>query len=153
MSNKTTFFCKACGTQHPKWQGQCKSCKEWNTLIEENIQVKGEIKWNFNSKNERNRSVQLDKIKLDNESRILTNDKEFNRVMGGGIVHGSLTLLGGEPGVGKSTLLLQITLNSDLKSLYVSGEESLKQIKLRASRISAINNNCFIFSETKVIFI
>ena len=107
MSNKTTFFCKACGTQHPKWQGQCKSCKEWNTLIEENIQVKGEIKWNFNSKNERNRSVQLDKIKLDNESRILTNDKEFNRVMGGGIVHGSLTLLGGEPGVGKSTLLLQ----------------------------------------------
>ena len=131
MSNKTTFFCKACGTQHPKWQGQCKSCKEWNTLIEENIQVKGEIKWNFNSKNERNRSVQLDKIKLDNESRILTNDKEFNRVMGGGIVHGSLTLLGGEPGVGKSTLLLQITLNSDLKSLYVSGEESLKQIKLR----------------------
>ena len=150
MSNKTTFFCKACGTQHPKWQGQCKSCKEWNTLIEENIQVKGEIKWNFNSKNERNRSVQLDKIKLDNESRILTNDKEFNRVMGGGIVHGSLTLLGGEPGVGKSTLLLQITLNSDLKSLYVSGEESLKQIKLRASRISAINNNCFIFSETKM---
>ncbi len=150
MSNKTTFFCKVCGTQHSKWQGQCKSCKEWNTLIEENIQVKGEKKWNFNLNNERNRSVQLEKIKLDNESRILTNDKEFNRVMGGGIVHGSLTLLGGEPGVGKSTLLLQITLNSNLKSLYVSGEESLKQIKLRASRISAVNNNCFILSETKM---
>ena len=150
MSNKTTFFCKVCGTQHSKWQGQCKSCKEWNTLIEENIQLKGEIKWNFNSKNEPNRPVQLEKIKLDNESRILTNDNEFNRVMGGGIVHGSLTLLGGEPGVGKSTLLLQITLNSNLKSLYVSGEESLKQIKLRASRIGKINNDCFILSETKM---
>ena len=150
MINKTAFFCKVCGTEHFKWQGQCKSCKEWNTLVEENIINEEKNKWTYDDKNRSNKSIKLEKIKSDDEPRIISNDTEFNRVMGGGIVQGSLTLLGGEPGIGKSTLLLQITLKSDLKSLYISGEESLRQIKLRATRISETRNNCYILSETRI---
>mgnify|MGYP003324210376 FL=1 len=116
MAVKTSFFCKACGMQHSKWQGQCNSCKEWNTLFEELIENKKEKNWNKNSIGlQTNRSIQLENIDEADESRILTSDKELNRVLGGGIVPGSLTLLGGEPGVGKSTLLL---LNIILNSLY-----------------------------------
>ncbi len=148
MKHKTAFFCKICGTEHSKWQGQCKSCKAWNSLVERNIQKNEVKKWTLDSKIAPNKSIQIEKIEINDESRIITSDKEFNRVMGGGITRGSLTLLGGEPGVGKSTLLLQVVLSSEYKSLYVSGEESLKQIKLRANRINITNTNCFILNET-----
>ena len=151
MGAKTSFFCKTCGTQHSKWQGQCNSCKEWNTLVEEMIEKKKEKNWNLKSSHTKtNKSIQLQKINVDNESRILTSDEELNRVLGGGIVAGSLILLGGEPGVGKSTLLLQIAINLKLKTLYVSGEESQKQIKLRATRMGLSNENSYVLSETQI---
>lgn len=151
MSIKTSFFCKTCGGQHSKWQGQCNSCKEWNTLFEETIEKKKEKNWNRNSVNlKTNKSIQLKKINIDDESRIFTSDTELNRVLGGGLVPGSLTLLGGEPGVGKSTLLLQIAINLNLKTLYVSGEESQKQIKLRATRMNLSNEKSYVLSETKI---
>ena len=151
MSIKTSFFCKICGGQHSKWQGQCNSCKEWNTLFEETVEKKKEKNWKSNSGNSRtNKSIQLKKINVDDESRIFTSDMELNRVLGGGLVPGSLTLLGGEPGVGKSTLLLQIAINLNLKTLYVSGEESQKQIKLRATRMNLSNEKSYVLSETKI---
>ena len=151
MAVKTSFFCKACGMQHSKWQGQCNSCKEWNTLFEELIENKKEKNWNKNSTVvQTNRSIQLENIDVADESRILTSDKELNRVLGGGIVPGSLTLLGGEPGVGKSTLLLQIAITLEFKTLYVSGEESQKQIKLRATRMNLNNKNSYVLSENKI---
>ena len=151
MADKTSFFCKACGAQHSKWQGQCNSCKEWNTLFEELIERKKEKNWNKNSVDlKKNKSIQLNNIDIASESRILTFDKELNRVLGGGIVPGSLTLLGGEPGVGKSTLLLQIVINLNFKTLYVSGEESQKQIKLRANRMNLKNEKSYILSETNL---
>ena len=151
MANKTSFICKTCGAQHSKWQGQCNSCKEWNTLFEEVIEKKKEKNWNRNSSNSKtNKSIQLEKINVDDESRILTSDRELNRVLGGGIVPGSLILLGGEPGVGKSTLLLQIAITLNFKTLYVSGEESQKQIKLRANRMNLSNDKSYILSETKI---
>jgi DNA repair protein RadA/Sms len=151
MANKTSFICKTCGAQHSKWQGQCNSCKEWNTLFEEVIEKKKEKNWNRNSSNSKtNKSIQLKKINVDNESRILTSDRELNRVLGGGIVPGSLILLGGEPGVGKSTLLLQIAITLNFKTLYISGEESQKQIKLRATRMNLSNDKSYILSETKI---
>tara|TARA_B110000438_G_scaffold219407_1_gene212363 strand:- start:3274 stop:4629 length:1356 start_codon:yes stop_codon:yes gene_type:complete len=151
MANKTSFICKTCGAQHSKWQGQCNSCKEWNTLFEEVIEKKKEKNWNRNSSNSKtNKSIQLEKINVDDESRILTSDRELNRVLGGGIVPGSLILLGGEPGVGKSTLLLQIAITLNFKTLYVSGEESQKQIKLRATRMNLSNDKSYILSETKI---
>jgi|TARA_B110000914_G_scaffold80713_1_gene70997 DNA repair protein RadA/Sms len=151
MANKTSFICKTCGAQHSKWQGQCNSCKEWNTLFEEVIEKKKEKNWNRNSSNSKtNKSIQLEKINVDNESRILTSDRELNRVLGGGIVPGSLILLGGEPGVGKSTLLLQIAITLNFKTLYISGEESQKQIKLRATRMNLSNDKSYILSETKI---
>jgi len=149
MSLKTSFFCNTCGAKYPKWQGQCNSCKDWNTLSEEVIEKN--TGWNTKTNyKKKNKSVQLKKINVEDESRILTFDDEINRVLGGGIVAGSLILIGGEPGIGKSTLLLQTALNLKIKTLYVSGEESQKQIKLRANRMNLINNTCFILSETSL---
>ena len=147
---KTTFFCQKCGTAHAKWQGQCNGCKEWNTLVEEVIEKPEEKGWIApkTSKSKGTVPIRIQEIDTDKESRISTNDSELNRVLGGGLVPGSVTLLGGEPGIGKSTLLLQISLQIKGKVLYVSGEESQKQIKLRAERIDAQNENCFILSET-----
>ena len=147
---KTTFFCQKCGTAHAKWQGQCNGCKEWNTLVEEVIEKPKEKGWIApkTSKSKGAVPIRIQEIDTDKESRISTNDSELNRVLGGGLVPGSVTLLGGEPGIGKSTLLLQISLQIKGKILYVSGEESQKQIKLRAERIDAQNENCFILSET-----
>tara|TARA_B110000444_G_scaffold261542_1_gene314942 strand:+ start:178 stop:1527 length:1350 start_codon:yes stop_codon:yes gene_type:complete len=148
---KTSFFCKNCGSQHSKWQGQCNSCKEWNSLQEESIIKKKETTWDIKSKHRiNNRSIQLKQITVENEARILTSDNELNRVLGGGIVPGSLILLGGEPGIGKSTLLLQIAISLNLKTLYVSGEESQKQIKLRATRMNLSNDKSYILSETSI---
>ncbi|MDO5978614.1 DNA repair protein RadA [Flavivirga spongiicola] len=148
---KTTFFCQNCGTQYAKWQGQCNACKEWNTIVEEVIQKPEKSDWKSPTSAVKKTAVPLriKDIDLSKEPRLNTFDGEFNRVLGGGIVPGSLTLLGGEPGIGKSTLLLQISLKLPYKTLYVSGEESQKQIKMRAERINPNNNHCYILTETK----
>ena len=149
---KTTFFCQNCGTQFSKWQGQCTSCKEWNTIVEEVVQNPEKNDWKLPSSNTTKRvskPLKLNQIDDSKEARLDTKDAEFNRVLGGGIVPGSLTLLGGEPGIGKSTLLLQISLHLPYKTLYVSGEESQKQIKMRAQRIYPDNDSCYILTETK----
>jgi DNA repair protein RadA/Sms len=148
---KTTFFCQNCGSQYAKWQGQCNSCKEWNTIAEEIIQKEEKATWNTQSTSVKKASKPLKIHEIDStqEVRMDTRDGELNRVLGGGIVPGSLILLGGEPGIGKSTLLLQLSLNLPYKTLYVSGEESMKQIKMRAERISTKQNSCYILTETK----
>jgi len=149
---KTTFFCQNCGTQYSKWQGQCTACKEWNTIVEEVIQKAEKSDWktpDTSSPKRVSKPLRIRDIDSSKESRMSTFDAEFNRVLGGGIVPGSLILLGGEPGIGKSTLLLQIALKLPYKTLYVSGEESQKQIKMRAERINPENNNCYILTETK----
>ncbi len=148
---KTTFFCQGCGTQYSKWQGQCTACKEWNTIVEELVQKTDKNDWQTspNTSKRASKPLQLKDIDSAKEARLDTLDAEFNRVLGGGIVPGSLTLLGGEPGIGKSTLLLQISLKLPYKTLYVSGEESQKQIKMRAERINPDNDSCYILTETK----
>lgn len=147
---KTTFFCQNCGAQFVKWQGQCTSCKEWNTIVEEVVQKEEKSSWKPTSEAKKvSKPLLIKEIDSTQELRINTTDGELNRVLGGGLVPGSLTLLGGEPGIGKSTLLLQISLNLPYKTLYVSGEESQKQIKMRAERINDKNNTCYILTETK----
>ncbi len=148
----TSFFCQNCGAKSSKWIGKCPSCNEWNTYVEEIIQ-KDSRKVNAFS---RDRVVipvsskAIVDIQSENLSRFVTTDNEFNRVLGQGIVPGSLILLGGEPGIGKSTLLLQLALKNRLKVLYVSGEESEHQIKMRAERIGIENPECFILTETNL---
>ncbi len=150
---KTTFFCQNCGAQFPKWVGKCTSCNEWNTIVEEIIQKdsSNEINWkqSNNSVKKANKALKISDISITSENRIGTNNEELNRVLGGGLVNGSVVLLGGEPGIGKSTLLLQIALLMSNKVLYVSGEESQSQIKLRAERLAGKNENCLILTETK----
>ena len=149
---KTTFFCQSCGAQFAKWQGQCTSCKSWNTIVEELVQKpdKGTWKTTNSSANERvSKPLKIAEIDTTNTPRLNTTDGELNRVLGGGIVPGSLILLGGEPGIGKSTLMLQLSLKLPYKTLYVSGEESQKQIKLRAERIHSSSEQCYILTETK----
>ncbi|WP_248724777.1 DNA repair protein RadA [Seonamhaeicola sp. ML3] len=148
---KTTFYCQNCGAQYAKWQGQCNACKEWNTIAEEVIQKPEKNDWKVGEVSTKRVSKPLKINEIDGTSdlRIATYNKEFDRVLGGGIVPGSLTLLGGEPGIGKSTLLLQIALKLPYKTLYISGEESQKQIKMRAERINPNNNSCYILTETK----
>ena len=148
---KTTFFCQNCGTQYAKWQGQCNACKEWNTIAEEIIQKEEKTSWKpaANEVKRVSKPLKIKEIDSAQEVRMDTTDGELNRVLGGGIVPGSLILLGGEPGIGKSTLLLQISLKLPYKTLYVSGEESQKQIKMRAERINPNSENCLILTETK----
>ncbi|MFN4198163.1 MAG: DNA repair protein RadA, partial [Flavobacterium sp.] len=148
---KTSFFCQNCGTQFAKWQGQCHNCKQWNTIVEEVIQKEEKNSWKPSSSETKKASkpLRIKEIDSTQEIRLNTSDGELNRVLGGGLVPGSLTLLGGEPGIGKSTLLLQIALKLPFKTLYVSGEESQKQIKMRAERIDSTYDNCYILTETK----
>ncbi|MFN3968934.1 DNA repair protein RadA [Flavobacterium sp.] len=148
---KTTFFCQNCGTQYAKWQGQCNACKEWNTIAEEIIQKEEKSSWKPDTSDSKrvSKPLRIKEIDSTQEVRMDTTDGELNRVLGGGIVPGSLILLGGEPGIGKSTLLLQISLKLPYKTLYVSGEESQKQIKMRAERINPNSDNCYILTETK----
>jgi len=148
---KTTFFCQNCGAQYARWQGQCNSCKEWNTIAEEIIQKEEKTAWKAPTSEVKKASkpLKIHEIDATHEIRMDTCDGELNRVLGGGIVPGSLILLGGEPGIGKSTLLLQISLKLPYKTLYVSGEESQKQIKMRAERITPNGDNCYILTETK----
>ena len=149
---KTTFFCQSCGAQFSKWQGQCSSCKAWNTISEELVQKPDKKDWKLGAENTTNRlskPLKISEIDTSKTIRMDTTDRELNRVLGGGIVPGSLILLGGEPGIGKSTLMLQVSLKLPYKTLYVSGEESQKQIKLRAERIQPLNDYCYILTETK----
>ena len=149
---KTAYFCQNCGAQYSKWQGQCYTCKQWNTIVEEVVQKDTAPAWQEKEspiKNKAPKYIPISQIDTQQEPRLKSNNHELNNVLGGGIVPGSVTLLGGEPGIGKSTLLLQIALNLPYRTLYVSGEESEKQIKMRADRIPHKLDNCFILTETK----
>lgn len=166
--SKIAYFCQSCGFESPKWLGKCPSCQQWNTFVEEIIEKdqKSVPTWkasNTTSTQRANKPVEVANITFTEEDRLLTPDKEFNRVLGGGIVAGSLVLIGGEPGIGKSTLMLQLALTMpNIRVLYVSGEESEKQIKMRAERITEVKSQnskvkspgsgerkgCFILTET-----
>ncbi|MCC7504214.1 MAG: DNA repair protein RadA [Saprospiraceae bacterium] len=151
---KTIFFCSSCGASSPKWLGKCPHCGEWNTYQEEIIQketVAEEKRRSWaggNGKQDAVKAIPLQQIQTGGTQRLSTPDGELNRVLGGGIVPGSLVLIGGQPGIGKSTLMLQIALQTPVKVLYVSGEESEEQIKMRADRLSAVGSECFILTET-----
>lgn len=153
-AKKSCFFCQNCGYESPKWLGQCPGCREWNTFAEELVST-ASLKKN-GSRNDgtaQTAPAVLSEIEMKEEDRVLTGIGELDRVLGGGIVAGSLTLVGGDPGIGKSTLLLQVcrflSLNGH-KVLYISGEESLKQIKMRAGRIGTFNDNLLLFCETNL---
>ena len=143
---KSVFFCKSCGNESPKWFGKCPACGEWNTCVEEK-EVRSKKTEDRRQKTE---VVPLPIKEITNaeEQRIVLPFEEFNRVLGGGLVLGSLVLVGGEPGIGKSTLLLQTALQLNRKVLYISGEESQTQIKMRADRVGIKNENCLILTET-----
>ncbi len=144
---KTSYFCQSCGTQHSQWQGQCKSCREWNTIVEEVVEKQPKSAINTDKQH----IINIIEVETKDEPRIKTPSEELNRVLGGGIVLGAVTLIGGEPGIGKSTLLLQLALKMKKKILYVSGEESASQIKMRADRLTEMQNpNCFLFTETSM---
>lgn len=148
---KTTFFCQNCGTQHAKWAGQCGSCKQWNTIVEEVIQKEEKREWKTPTRTNKriSKPLRVEDIQLNPEERFPTKNIELDTVLGGGLVKGAVVLLGGEPGIGKSTLLLQIALKISQKVLYVSGEESQSQIKMRAERLQeSKNSNCLILTET-----
>jgi DNA repair protein RadA/Sms len=147
---KSSFFCQNCGYESSKFMGQCPSCNQWNSFVEEIVHKTNKNVVAFSS-DSRSATPQLiqDVIK-ELEERIITSDHEFNRVLGGGIVPGSIVLLGGDPGIGKSTLLLQLAITESLKVLYVSGEESDRQIRMRADRLGLKNENCYLLTETNL---
>lgn len=148
---KSAFFCQNCGYEAPKWLGKCPSCNEWNTFVEELIQKQVPQVVAFSKSGQSAKPQALNEITAHENIRIKLNDTELNRVLGGGLVPGSLILFGGEPGIGKSTLLLQLAVTTKaLRVLYVSGEESDQQIKMRAERIGVTNDTCFILTETNI---
>jgi len=144
---KTTFFCKSCGFESPKWIGKCPGCSEWNTFIEEIKPTKQTTAWKKSGRKIAEPKP-LNQIQANQSERLILPDEELNLVLGGGLVAGAVVLLGGEPGIGKSTLLLQIALQTTAKTLYVSGEESETQIKLRAERLGFGDSTCEILTET-----
>ncbi|MDP4265851.1 MAG: DNA repair protein RadA [Bacteroidota bacterium] len=148
---KTSFFCQNCGAQSTKWIGRCPSCGQWNTYVEELIQKDSDDKlWHGNNSIIQSKPKLINEINIDETPRIDTYNIELNRVLGGGLVPGSVILVGGEPGIGKSTLMLQIALNlKNKKILYISGEESELQIKMRAERLGKVKSNCYILTETQ----
>ena len=149
--NKTIFICQNCGAESAKWIGRCPSCKEWNTYHEEIVVPASSRETSFLSKQEKRKPELLDNIKSDEQYRQKSGISELDRILGGGIVNGSLILLGGEPGVGKSTLALQLALAlKSKKILYVSGEESEEQISMRAKRMKGSNPQCYILTETEL---
>ena len=152
-ASKTMFVCAACGYDSSKWYGQCPSCKAWNTMEEIKISPLSTTATRVSAQTVD--AVAIDQIRFDDETRYLTGMKELDRVLGGGIVQGSLILLGGDPGIGKSTLLLQICefLGKKLKVLYVSGEESAQQIKLRANRLGVYTDNLFVMTARDILAI
>lgn len=156
---KTAFFCSNCGYESTKWLGKCPSCNSWNTFVEEVLSketVKNDNGWKDYTPDKRTtKTVLLNKVDASEEDRILSQDGELNRVLGGGIVAGSIVLVAGEPGIGKSTLFLQVGLQlKGVSTLYISGEESEQQIKMRADRLKVVNDNFYLLTETatNVIF-
>ena len=147
MMNKIQYYCQNCGNETPKWHGKCPACKEWNTIVEELKQAK-KVKQNFGITSSKNKPTLIQNIENDSTKYHPTKDEELNNVLGGGIVGGSIILLAGEPGIGKSTLLLQTALSDQKQVLYVSGEEATTQIKIRADRIGITNKTCHLYSET-----
>ena len=153
---KTTYFCQSCGQQTAKWMGRCPTCGEWNTIVEEVVQKDEPLPGGWRSPSAGPGNVKiaakpkaLHAINYEEQPRIATTDGELNRVLGGGIVPGSLVLIGGEPGIGKSTLMLQIALSlAGMRVLYISGEESEQQIKMRAERLDAPTSDCHVMTET-----
>ena len=153
--SKTVFVCQECGYESPKWMGQCPGCRQWNTFVEETFSASSGrgISQTMPKAGTRNEPVALTKIQAGEDDRIKTEIEELDRVLGGGIVQGSMVLVGGDPGIGKSTLLLQVCRqlsNKDHKVLYISGEESLRQIKLRAERIGEFNDLLLLMCETNL---
>ncbi|MFT4737868.1 MAG: DNA repair protein RadA/Sms, partial [Paraglaciecola sp.] len=154
---KTAFYCQNCGANSPKWQGKCPACGEWNTYVEEVVSSSSESKsstpWGKQGDVQRKRQqpVLVQEVVGEKLDRFSSMDGELDRVLGGGIVNGSLVLIGGEPGIGKSTLMLQVAVKlNQQKVLYVSGEESVQQIKMRADRIGVQSSSCFLLSETQL---
>ena len=150
---KTVFFCQECGYESSKWMGQCPACKEWNTFAEELIEKKNVTKGGKISQATEAKAVPLSQIEMTSEKRMSTQLGELDRVLGGGIVSGSLVLVGGDPGIGKSTLLLQVCRNlseQGVNVLYISGEESLQQIKIRAERIGTFGDSLTLLCETNL---
>lgn len=149
---KTVFFCQECGYESSKWLGQCPGCRQWNTFVEETVSSKTTGTAAGQAGRRIPEPVSLSNITIHEEERLHTGIGELDRVLGGGIVGGSLTLVGGDPGIGKSTLLLQMCryLASEHQVLYISGEESLKQIKLRAQRIGAFPDRMLLLCETNL---
>lgn len=150
---RTTYFCQNCGAESPKWIGKCPACNEWNTYVEE-VVAKKSAKSNPISEIIGDASAKpqlISKVEANEAARINTGNQELNRVLGGGLISGSLVLIGGEPGIGKSTLVLQMALNiPNKKILYISGEESAQQLRLRAERIGGNLDSCYIVSETSI---
>ncbi|MDE5733251.1 MAG: DNA repair protein RadA [Bacteroidales bacterium] len=150
VKTKTVWFCKECGNESPKWMGRCPACGEWNTMVEETVvSGKKNASADVSVPGASRKPLLLSEIDSSVEERISLNNAEVDRILGGGLVEGSLVLIGGEPGIGKSTLSLQIPLHCPhLKTLYVTGEESARQVKLRAARIGGDDAGCLIYSET-----
>ena len=146
--SKSVFVCQSCGQESPKWTGKCSGCNEWNTL-EEQHQTSSKSKQTLYEVQTK-KAIPVSSIKENTAIRLLTNDEEFNRVVGGGLVSGSVTLLAGEPGIGKSTLTLKLALSLNKTVLYVTGEESAEQIKLRAKRLKDENKQCYVLNESKL---
>ncbi|HTN47365.1 MAG TPA: DNA repair protein RadA [Flavipsychrobacter sp.] len=152
---KTAFFCQQCGYETPKWTGKCPSCGAWNTLVEEIVQREDKAApdklWREDYAKEANKAHKIDEVEMQQELRMLTPDGELNRVLGGGMVPGSVVLVAGEPGIGKSTLFLQSSMMwKGFRTLYVSGEESAQQIKLRADRLGVRNDSVFVLNSTEM---
>lgn len=148
---KTVFFCSSCGNESPKWLGKCPACGEWNTYVEEKVSVKSGKEALLPQSTLTSAPIKLSEITQGEEERIPMPSGELNRVLGGGLVPGSIILIGGEPGIGKSTLVLQNMLRiRSRKVLYVSGEESAKQLKMRADRLGADGGECYILCETSL---
>ncbi len=145
--NKIHFYCQNCGNETPKWHGKCPSCQEWNTIVEE-LKPKKSKNQLFNISSPKRNPIPIQDVINNSNIQSTTQDTELDTVLGGGLVDGSIVLLAGEPGIGKSTLLLQMALLGDKKILYVSGEEAETQIKIRADRLGIKNKNCHIYSET-----
>ena len=146
--SKSVFVCQSCGLESPKWTGKCSGCNEWNTLEEQlhNSSKSKQTLYEVQTK----KAIPVSSINENSAIRLITNDEEFNRVVGGGLVSGSVTLLAGEPGIGKSTLTLKLALSLNKTVLYVTGEESAEQIKLRAKRLKDENKQCYVLNESKL---
>lgn len=155
---KTKYVCQSCGYESAKWMGRCPGCNEWNTLVEEFVEEKKAKRGSafVHSSSRQLKPERLSSVVSQEETRVHTNSREFDRVLGGGIVPGSLVLVGGDPGIGKSTILLQVSAHlahSGKKVLYISGEESLKQTKLRAERLGLPTDDLFVLAETDMLMI